>query len=40
MATHAQIFEALRSSALTPAQPLTFLRECLATLPESEKEPT
>ncbi|MFC9031527.1 helix-turn-helix domain-containing protein [Streptomyces arboris] len=40
MAMHAQIFEALRSSALTPAQTLTFLRECLATLPESEKEPT
>ncbi|MBV7248271.1 helix-turn-helix domain-containing protein [Streptomyces sp. MW-W600-10] len=40
MATHAQIFEALRSSALTPAQTLTFLRECLASLPDSEKEPT
>ncbi|MFE4331677.1 Scr1 family TA system antitoxin-like transcriptional regulator [Streptomyces sp. NPDC056831] len=38
MATHAQIFEALRSAALTPAQWLTFLREHIASIPESEKE--
>ncbi|MFE3940872.1 helix-turn-helix domain-containing protein [Streptomyces sp. NPDC059118] len=38
MATHAQIFEALRSAALTPAQSLAFLRERIASIPESEKE--
>lgn len=36
MALHAKIFEALRSSALTPSQTLSFLREQLDVIPESE----
>ncbi len=36
MALHAKIFEALRSSALTPTQTLSFLREQLDVIPESE----
>lgn len=38
MAKHAEIFEELRSAALTPTQTLSFLRDQLAGLPNSEKE--
>ncbi|QEU93701.1 helix-turn-helix domain-containing protein [Streptomyces kanamyceticus] len=38
MAKHAQIFEALRSAALTPDQTLTFLRRALRDIPDTERE--
>lgn len=38
MATHAQIFETLRSAALTPDQSLSFIRRAMKDIPESEKE--
>ncbi len=38
MATHAQIFETLRSAALTPDQSLSFIRRAMKEIPESEKE--
>ncbi|MFE7116826.1 helix-turn-helix domain-containing protein [Streptomyces sp. NPDC057654] len=39
MAKHARIFEALRSAALTPEQSLTFIRNVMKGIPETEKEP-
>ncbi|MFE6738930.1 helix-turn-helix domain-containing protein [Streptomyces tubercidicus] len=38
MAKHSEIFEELRSAALTPTQTLSFLRDQLANLPDSEKD--
>ncbi|MFB6435801.1 helix-turn-helix domain-containing protein [Streptomyces sp. NPDC056411] len=38
MAKHAEIFEELRSAALTPTQTLSFLREQIASLTDSERE--
>ncbi|MEU3991403.1 helix-turn-helix transcriptional regulator [Streptomyces platensis] len=38
MAKHAEIFEELRSAALTPTQTLSFLREHIGSLPDSEGE--
>ncbi|MFF2923000.1 helix-turn-helix domain-containing protein [Streptomyces celluloflavus] len=38
MATHAQIFETLRSAALTPDQSLSFIRQAMKDIPESERE--
>lgn len=38
MAKHSEIFEELRSAALTPTQTLSFLRDQLASLPDSEKD--
>ncbi|MYU51005.1 hypothetical protein GTY53_02955 [Streptomyces sp. SID7805] len=38
MATHAQIFETLRSAALTPDQSLSFIRRAMKEIPESERE--
>ncbi|WP_405617246.1 helix-turn-helix domain-containing protein [Streptomyces sp. NBC_01508] len=38
MANHAQIFESLRSAALTPDQSLAFMRRTMNEIPESEKD--
>lgn len=38
MAEHAQIFEALRSAALTPDQSLTFIRKAMKSIPADERE--
>ncbi|WP_405798749.1 Scr1 family TA system antitoxin-like transcriptional regulator [Streptomyces sp. NBC_01506] len=38
MANHAQIFESLRSAALTPDQSIAFMRRTMKELSESEKD--